>query len=117
MFQGGGAASSASDPPATIDVSQIDVQHANRSNNITDVTATPVNIDQSSSSIENGKLLATIYPDNSSLAWLVPARFNPYSMPNTLVDDRLTVIVFDELKEWIDSDDRRRLCDCNGTTH
>ncbi|CAJ0917878.1 unnamed protein product, partial [Mesorhabditis belari] len=34
--------------------------------------------------LKNGKLVATIYPENSHCAWVVPPRYNPYNMPAIL---------------------------------
>uniref|UniRef100_A0A914W7G2 Transmembrane protein 268 n=1 Tax=Plectus sambesii TaxID=2011161 RepID=A0A914W7G2_9BILA len=44
---------------------------------------------------ENGKIVTTILPENDCMPWLVPARFDPYKMPKTLISDQLTMPVED----------------------
>ncbi|VDK19029.1 unnamed protein product [Anisakis simplex] len=45
--------------------------------------------DEPFSAYRNGKIICAVYPENTTMAWVVPARYNPYSMPRSLADDRL----------------------------
>ncbi|KHN88346.1 hypothetical protein Tcan_15693 [Toxocara canis] len=61
----------------------------------------------------NGKIICAVYPENTTMAWVVPARYNPYSMPKSLADDRLSMPAEDYVTamEMITNDYRFR-CYC-----
>ncbi|MFH4980140.1 hypothetical protein AB6A40_006849 [Gnathostoma spinigerum] len=61
----------------------------------------------------NGKIVCAVYPENTTMAWIVPARFNPYSMPKCLTDERLQLAAEDYVTamEMITNDYRFR-CYC-----
>lgn len=61
----------------------------------------------------NGRIICAVYPENTTMAWIVPARYNPYSMPKSLADDRLSISAEDYVTamEMITNDFRFR-CYC-----
>ncbi|VDP02971.1 unnamed protein product [Heligmosomoides polygyrus] len=39
----------------------------------------------------NSKIIATIFPENTMCSWVIPPRYDPYSMPSILAAEGLTV--------------------------
>ncbi|VDK47363.1 unnamed protein product [Cylicostephanus goldi] len=42
----------------------------------------------------NSKIVATIYPENTMCSWVIPPRYDPYSVPSILAAEGLTVSIY-----------------------
>ncbi|GMT33574.1 hypothetical protein PFISCL1PPCAC_24871, partial [Pristionchus fissidentatus] len=48
--------------------------------------------DQKDENMKNGKIIVSVWPENTSCAWIIPPRYNPYSMPAILASQGIKML-------------------------